>query len=68
MEIYKTDERFMQFCRFMYDENCQERWHHGQEPYENATQYIDKNLNWLQNKYREQAKTERSWSSSIYLK
>jgi hypothetical protein len=66
MNIYKTDERFMQFCRLMYDENCRERWSHGQEPYPDATFYIEKNLNFLMDKYRDRAQTGKVWKS-IYL-
>ena len=43
MNIYKTDESFMRFCRFMYDENYEERWAHGQTPYATAEEYIEKN-------------------------
>jgi hypothetical protein len=68
MKIYKTDERFMDFCRFMFEENCAERWDHGMEPYKNAETYIEKNLNYLSDRYREQAKAEKPWHTSIYLK
>ena len=67
MEIYKTDERFMRFCRFMFEENCAERWDHGQKPYPNSEFYIEKNFDFLTNKYREQAKAEKPWQTSIYL-
>lgn len=68
MEIWKTDENFMRFCRFMFEENCVERWGAGQEPYKDAEAYIEKNLDYLQNRYRQQARTERAWSKSIYLR
>tara|TARA_B100000029_G_scaffold341630_1_gene333911 strand:- start:1377 stop:1586 length:210 start_codon:yes stop_codon:yes gene_type:complete len=68
MKIYKTDERFMRFCRFMYDENYEERLEHGQIPYATAEEYIEKNLDWLQNQYRIEAKrSDESWARSIYL-
>ena len=68
MKIYKTDKRFMQFCRFMFEENCAERWAHGIEPYADAEAYTEKNLTYLENRYREQDRTERAWSKSIYLR
>ena len=66
MKTYKTDERFMHFCRYMYDENCRERWNHGQEPYPDSDFYIEKNLNWLMDKYRDGAQKGNEWQTSIY--
>ena len=68
MIIYKTDESFMRFCKFMYYENYEERWEHGQTPYATAEEYIEKNLEWLQDRYRKQAKrSDEGWAKSIYL-
>jgi len=52
----------------MYYENYEERWEHGQTPYATAEEYIEKNLEWLQNRYRKEAKrNDESWARSIYL-
>ena len=37
---------FDEYCRFMYDENCYERWHHGQQPYQSIDDYVMKNKKW----------------------
>lgn len=68
MEIWKTDENFRRFCRFMFEENCIERWECGQTLYEDAESYTMKNLDYLENRYRQQAQTESEWSRSIYLR
>ena len=52
-EIEKTE--FKNWCRLMYDENCQERWSHGQDPYKNFDTYYTKNLNWLESQFKERS-------------
>ena len=42
---------FVRFCRHLYGENCYERLHHGQKPYENFDLYFTKNKEWLKEKY-----------------
>ena len=60
-EIEKTE--FKSWCRLMYDENCQERWQHGQNPYKNFDTYYTKHLKWL----KEQYKTRKVDKHSHYL-
>ncbi len=43
---------FKNWCRLMYDENCQERWSHGQHPYKSFKTYYTKHLNWLEEQYK----------------
>ena len=52
----------------MFEENCIERWECGQTLYEDAESYTMKNLDYLENRYRQQAQTESEWSRSIYLR
>ena len=48
-KIKKLD--FITWCKFMFDENTQERWDHGQQPYKDFNTYFSKNEDWLQNQY-----------------
>ena len=43
---------FESYCRYMYDENCYERWHHGQKPYNNQEEYVERNKEWLKKQYK----------------
>jgi hypothetical protein len=60
-EIEKTE--FKNWCRLMYDENCQERWRHGQNPYKNFNTYYTKHLEWLETQYKQR----RTTKNSLYL-
>lgn len=51
---------FDEYCRFMYDENCYERWHHGQQPYQSIDDYVMKNKKWLQEQYQNEKKERAS--------
>ena len=53
MKIENKNENFMSWCKFMYDENCLERHHHGQHPYKNFETYYSRNESWLRSKYVE---------------
>ncbi len=44
-------DTFESYCRYMYDENCYERWHHGQKPYQNLEEYVEKNKKWLKERF-----------------
>lgn len=59
-EIETTE--FTSWCRLMFDENCSERWSHGQNPYKDFETYYTKNLDWLKKQYeeRKQNKPKRS--------
>ena len=48
-----ADRDFVRFCRYLYEENCYERFHHGQTPYTNFEIYFTKNEEWLQDKFKE---------------
>ena len=62
-EIEKIE--FMNWCRLMFDENCQERWSCGQQPYKDFKTYYTKNLKWLKTKYESRSKDDHF---SIYLR
>ena len=53
-----SNKAFMDFCKWLYDENCHERSHHGQEPYKHFEVYYFVHTKWLRKQYeeREQAK------------
>ena len=36
----------------MYDENCKERWEHGQKPYKRLEDYTDRYHEWLLEKWQ----------------
>ena len=40
-------DKFIIWCRYMYDENCKERWEHGQKPYNQFEIYYTRNFKWL---------------------
>ncbi len=51
MVVDGDNKAFMQFCRWLYDENCYERSHHGQKPYGSFNAYFTKNKAWLNEEY-----------------
>ena len=53
MKLSLKNQKFRRYCRHMYDENWQERWSHGQRPYESMEIYVEKNLAFLINKYEQ---------------
>ncbi len=54
--IEREDKAFIAFCRWLYDENCYERWHHGQRPYKHFRIYYSKHTDWLKKQYEERQK------------
>ena len=48
----------------MYDENCLERHHHGQNPYKNFKTYYSRNKSWLKSRYES---VEGAREVSLYL-
>jgi hypothetical protein len=62
MKIENEKEDFISWCRFMFEENCQERWSCGQQPYKSVNVYYNKNKVWLRNRYQ-----ETEGKKSIYL-
>jgi hypothetical protein len=56
MKIEKENADFKHYCRHMYDENCQERWVHGQTPYPSLEAYVTKNYDFIVDKFRVQNK------------
>ena len=46
-------DNFISWCRNMYDENCKERWEHGQKPYKQFEIYYTRHFKWLQQQYKE---------------
>ena len=47
---------FVDFVRYMYDENCAERWEHGDKPYPTAKAYLRKNRSFLEALYKQKKK------------
>ena len=56
MVLDSDNKAFMDFCRWLYDENCYERWQHGQKPYERFRVYYSKHTNWLRKEYEQRNK------------
>ena len=48
-------DKFIIWCRNMYDENCQERWEHGQKPYRQFEIYYTRHFKWLQKQYKDES-------------
>lgn len=48
-------DNFIIWCRYMYDENCKERWEHGQKPYKQFEIYYTRNFKWLKDKYKDES-------------
>ena len=47
------NKAFMDFCRWLYDENCHERSEHGMKPYKHFEVYYFAHTNWLRKQYEE---------------
>ena len=60
MENYKNNREFIQWARILYDENCLERHHHGQHPYETFEVYFNLHTKWLWNQYQERVENVAS--------
>jgi len=56
MVLDSDNKAFMDFCRWLYDENCWERWEHGQKPYERFEVYYSSHTKWLRQQYEERNK------------
>ena len=53
MVLNGDNKAFMDFCRWLYDENCHERREHGQRPYKHFEVYYFAHTRWLRTKYEE---------------
>jgi hypothetical protein len=52
-KIWRKEEwDFENYCRLLYDENCEERWEAGQTPYPSFKEYYNKHKSWLKNQYK----------------
>ena len=47
------ETEFQKYCRVMYDDNCIERWEHGDKPYETFTIYYTTHSTWLKQQFKE---------------
>ena len=47
------NKAFMDFCHWLYDENCYERSHHGMKPYKHFEVYYFTHGKWLRKQYEE---------------
>lgn len=65
MEKIKNNDKFIEWCKRLYDENCLERHRHGLYPYESFEVYYNKHTEWLKNKYEDENRV--SYRSSLYL-
>ena len=54
MKNEKEKTSFMNWCKFMFDENTNERWLNGQHPYKDFNTYYRKNQEFLENKYEKE--------------
>jgi len=52
-ELDSNNKAFMDFCRWLYDENCHERREHGQRPYKHFEVYYMTHTKWLREQYEE---------------
>ena len=52
-ELDSDNKAFMDFCRWLYDENCHERREHGQRPYKHFEVYYMTHTKWLRTQYEE---------------
>jgi len=50
---------FLDFVRYMYSENCKERFEFGEKPFPTAKAYLSKNRNFLESLYRQKKKEYR---------
>ena len=55
----KDTRSFLDFVRYMYSENCRERFEFGLKPYPTAKAYLRKNRNFLESLYKEKKKEYR---------
>jgi len=46
-------EKFIYWCKRMYDDNCDERWEHGLKPYKHFEVYYFTHTRWLREQYEE---------------
>ena len=53
MVLDGDNKAFMDFCKWLYDENCYERSHHGQKPYKHFEVYYFTHTRWLRTQYEE---------------
>jgi hypothetical protein len=53
MVLDNSNKAFMDYCRWLYDENCHERSEHGQKPYKHFEVYYFAHTSWLRTKYEE---------------
>ena len=53
MVLDNSNKAFMDFCRWLYDENCHERREHGQRPYKHFEVYYFAHTKWLKKQYEE---------------
>ena len=52
-ELDSDNKAFMDFCKWLYDENCHERREHGQRPYKHFEVYYMTHTKWLREQYEE---------------
>ena len=52
-ELDSDNKAFMDFCKWLYDENCHERREHGQRPYKHFEVYYFAHTRWLRTQYEE---------------
>jgi len=48
-------EKFIYWCKRMYDDNCDERWEHGLKPYKHFEVYYFTHLKWLKKQYKDES-------------
>ena len=60
MVLDGDNKAFMDFCKWLYDENCNERSHHGQEPYKHFEVYYFAHTKWLREQYEERHRNNES--------
>ena len=53
MVLDNSNKAFIDYCRWLYDENCTERSEHGQKPYKHFEVYYSAHTRWLRKKYEE---------------
>ena len=53
MVLDNSNKAFMDYCRWLYDENCHERSEHGQKPYKHFEVYYFAHTRWLREQYEE---------------
>jgi hypothetical protein len=48
-----SNKAFMDYCHWLYNENCHERSEHGQKPYKHFEVYYFAHTRWLREQYEE---------------